>query len=154
MSELLSDIVLRLELDIERARQRLADLQAARAAIEPLVGRPAVRRGRLPSLKKVVARAAKARVTVGANARRGTRGTGRTTGRLPATGARFWLEILGDQGHTGQEIVDTAIARLGLGEAMRDKLYARASTWFEGAIERGLVVVADQRDGVNVYRKA
>lgn len=150
MSDIWSEIVSKLDRDIERTEIRLAELHAARASIEPLVGRPPVRRGRLPSLEKVVARAAKARGK-GGKGRPG--GTGKSRAKLPATGAQFWLEILGTERHTGREIVDAAMERLALGEAVRDKIYSRASNWFNGAIKRGLVVVAEQRDGVNVYQK-
>jgi len=78
----------------------------------------------------------------------------KSSGRLPATGGPFWLGMLGDEQHTGREIVAAALAALKLDDSAHDAIYSRAGNWFNGAVKKGLVVVAGQRDGANVYQRA
>jgi len=76
------------------------------------------------------------------------------TRKLPTTGSAFWLGLLGNEQRTGRDIVDAAMAQLGLDDNARDAIYSRAANWFNGAVKKSLVVVAGQRDGVNVYQRA
>jgi len=77
-----------------------------------------------------------------------------STGKLPATGSAFWMGSLGNEQRTGRDIVDAAMAQWGLDDNAREAIYSRAANWVNGTVKKSLVVVAGQRDGVNVYQRA
>jgi len=148
MSNHWSELVRQLRQEIAVTRDRLAQLEAAYDSLLPLAGRaPTAGAAEVASEPPAMEAAA---------APRRRRGKGRQSkqGTLPKTGKSLWLAALGTEKSTGREIVDRALAMLGLGEVARGPIYSRAANWFNGAVKRGAVVVVEQREGVNVYQRA
>ena len=138
----------RLRQEIATTRDQLAQLEAAYATLLPLVAK-----GRSPKADKGSASATAVDIAMPPVRRRG-KGRKAKKAALPKTGKVLWLAALGSEKSTGREIVDRALAMLGLGEEARDPVYTRAATWFNGAVKKGTVVVVEQREGVNVYQRA
>jgi len=155
MSEHWIEVEARIEQEIEQTERRLVELKQARSAISVLARKQngvAVPAESTPE-KTRAKRSAPGQAKVSVRSRKPGR-RAKHRGKLPATGAAFWLGILGDAQHTGREIVDAAMVALNLDDSARDAIYSRASNWFNGAVKKSLVQIVGERDGVNVYQRA
>ena len=155
MTDQWNDLSNQIDQEIVHTEQRLVQLKQAKSAIASLSkgtgktaaieAQPPRRRGKGKATAKMSKKAKPGKTTSGRV---------KSNGRLPSTGSAFWLGVLGDEQHTGREIVNATLAKLGLDDSAHDAIYSRAGNWFNGAVKKGLVVVAGQRDGANVYQRA
>lgn len=146
MSHDWSRLTRQLRQEIAATRDRLEELEAAYAALTPLAGKQ-------PPVNAAVASKAPAAEAAGASRRRRRKVQKAKASALPKTDKSLWLAALGSEKSTGREIVDRALAMLGVGEEAREPIYTRAANWFDGAVKKGTVVVVEQREGVNVYQR-
>ncbi|PIQ51607.1 MAG: hypothetical protein COW02_13785 [Comamonadaceae bacterium CG12_big_fil_rev_8_21_14_0_65_59_15] len=73
---------------------------------------------------------------------------------IPSTGGKFWLSCLGRKKLTTNELIDTAVVKLGLDESARVVIANRARAWLNAAAKAGVVVSSGERDGLKVFGKA
>ena len=73
---------------------------------------------------------------------------------IPSTGGKFWLSCLGRKKLTANELIDTAVVKLGLDESARVVIANRARAWLNAAAKAGVVVSNGERDGLKVFGKA
>jgi hypothetical protein len=131
-----------IEAEIAQTTARLAQLQAARASLQSLVG------------EAEPAQVAQAADAPAPRKRGPKKGVARVRSGLPATGAEFWFGVLGGGKKTMNDLVEGALKKLQLDESARKTMAARATSWLYPAIKAGTVNAAGMKGDLKAYQKA
>lgn len=73
---------------------------------------------------------------------------------LPATGAKFWLKMVGRKAFSASELTDAALKSLSLDSHAKAVMANRARAWITAALKKGVLSAAGMRNGTHFYKLA
>lgn len=145
--------------EIERTRQRLANLEQALEGLRPLITLDAAttalpytastRTEHVEDISFVLAQVSVDEI-IKPKAKPGKRAK---PAKLPSTGAELWLSCLARKKLSLGELVDEALKKLDLDETAREVITNRAGAWLYAAIKKGVLIPAGTRDGHKLYKR-
>jgi len=141
--------------EIEKTRQRLADLEQALAALRPLIS-VSIDTPTLTFNSTVLQTVED--VSVIKTTRKKKLSPGKAASvkpkavTLPKTGAELWLKCMGNRKITVNDVAASAVNKLGLSDDAMLVLRNRAAAWLNAAAKKNQVAVSTNKAGLNVYQ--
>ncbi|WP_293603305.1 hypothetical protein [Polaromonas sp. UBA4122] len=151
--------------EIERTRQRLANLEQALEGLRPLITLEAAtaavpytattRTEHVEDISFVLAQVSADEIIKPKHVTKtkAKPGKGAQPAKLPSTGTELWLSCLARKKLSLGELVDEALKKLDLDETAREVITNRAGAWLYAAINKGVLIPAGTRDGHKLYKR-